>query len=244
MQYSKTLEHAVIRRSYLVNSKSTRNSKAFGFEDRRALCSSQHYLPKSTTCKPADYPQGHSSLDSVEWSVKKTALFHLITTSLYVVQCAGCRRLSSEALKHMWLEVGNNRCNVADLVCCVLDLLAPTAYKDKVLRTAFLNGNREQVYLISDDGRYNAWMRLLEDTDLDCASCLVVDRCLENSLIGLNSRTSGLASGLVLRQSRRTWSSKLGRPSFAVGSSFSPWEMSSNYTHKGSRSFWSHDPWS
>ena len=81
-----------------------------------------------------------------------------------------------------WRKHSLSRSKIAEIFCCVLDILDRTSVSDKAFWTAFINNKRE--YLVPLELPGNTWARLLEDSHLTATYAIVNDVCLECPALG------------------------------------------------------------
>ena len=79
-------------------------------------------------------------------------------------------------LVNVWNEHESNRSDIADLVCCVLQVLNDTGWNEqKVFNSAVLIDNEEWVVPVPSN--LNSWVVALKDTHLTCAYVITNETC-------------------------------------------------------------------
>ena len=82
-----------------------------------------------------------------------------------------------EAIYDVWRKFPENRIQMAELVCCVLDVLNTTGRRESEFIAGFLHGGQESS--VSLDYQRNKWARLLEDSHLSGVYAVINEVCLE-----------------------------------------------------------------
>lgn len=83
-----------------------------------------------------------------------------------------------EEIVNVWKEYASNRSDIAELVCCVLEVLDSTGWNEqKVFNSAVLIDNNE--WAIPVPSSLNSWLVALEDTHLTSAYVFTNEICLE-----------------------------------------------------------------
>ncbi|KAK0101072.1 hypothetical protein ONS96_006300 [Cadophora gregata f. sp. sojae] len=83
---------------------------------------------------------------------------------------------SDHAIVDVWLKHHKSRTHMAELVCCVLELLDKTGMSASGFGAALLNGQRELSMPVQT--RLNRWVAFLEDSHLTAVYAIVNDACL------------------------------------------------------------------
>ena len=82
-------------------------------------------------------------------------------------------------IEDVWVKHHKYREQMAEIVCCVLELLEKTGTEAGKFSAAFLNHNRELSLPV--ELRLNSWAEFLEDSDLTAVYAIVNETCLDTS---------------------------------------------------------------
>jgi len=85
-------------------------------------------------------------------------------------------------IEDVWVTHYRFREKIAELVCCVLEVLEKTGSLAGRFNAAFLNQNRE--LSMPMDLRLNSWAEFLEDSHLTAVYAIVNENCLESGEVG------------------------------------------------------------
>ena len=85
-----------------------------------------------------------------------------------------------EAIYNVWRDFPDSRTQMAELVCCVLDVLDTTGRRESEFLAGFLYEGQESSVLL--DYKRNYWARLLEDSHLSGVYAVINEVCLECQL--------------------------------------------------------------
>jgi hypothetical protein len=104
-------------------------------------------------------------------------------------------------IEETWVKHCKSRIQIAEIVCCVLEMLEKTGSVPGRFSAAFLNQNRELSMPL--DLRLNSWAEFLEDSHLTAIYAIFNGRCLDGVELGnfistCNSATSKSSSFTVL----------------------------------------------
>jgi hypothetical protein len=87
-----------------------------------------------------------------------------------------------QAIEDVWIKHYKSRDKIAELVCCVLELLDKTGARGGNFNAAFLNENRELSVPI--ELRLNSWCEFLEDSHLTAVYAIINENCLVSAELG------------------------------------------------------------
>ena len=104
---------------------------------------------------------------------------------------------------NVWNQHESNRSDIADLVCCVLQVLNDTGLNEqKVFNSAVLIDNEE--WAVSVPGNLNSWLVALEDTHLTSAYVLTNEICLGCEVPDLTISTCKTSQAFTALQTQIT----------------------------------------
>jgi hypothetical protein len=86
------------------------------------------------------------------------------------------------AIGDVWVKHYRFRDQMAELVCCVLEILEKTGTEGGNFSAAFVNHNRE--LSMPMELRLNTWAEFLEDSHLTAVYAIVNETCLDNGELG------------------------------------------------------------
>jgi len=87
-----------------------------------------------------------------------------------------------QAIEDVWIKHYKSRGKIAELVCCVLEMLEKTGTRASNFSAAFLNKNRELSVPI--ELRLNNWCEFLEDSHLTAVYAIISENCLGGTKLG------------------------------------------------------------
>ncbi|CAG8972511.1 hypothetical protein HYALB_00001203 [Hymenoscyphus albidus] len=91
------------------------------------------------------------------------------------------------AIEEIWVKYFKSRQQMAEIVCCVLEMLEKSGTSAGNFTSAFLNQNRELSMPI--EPRLNNWTEFLEDSHLTAVYAIVSENCLESVESGYSVAT-------------------------------------------------------
>lgn len=89
---------------------------------------------------------------------------------------------NDSTIEDVWVTYYKFREKIAELVCCVLEILEKTGSSAGRFNAAFLNQNRELSMPV--DLRLNTWAKFLEDSHLTAVYAIVNGNCLDGGELG------------------------------------------------------------
>ncbi|KAL8730569.1 MAG: hypothetical protein Q9166_004023 [cf. Caloplaca sp. 2 TL-2023] len=107
----------------------------------------------------------------------------------------------NEDIFHFWKEFASNRSDVAELVCCVLELLDGTGWNEQeMFHSALLIDNKE--WAVSVAKNLNNWLIVLRDTHLTGAYVVSKEVCIECEVPDHSTSTCEIPQGFTVLQTQ------------------------------------------
>lgn len=113
-----------------------------------------------------------------------------------------------EAIYDVWRKFPDSRTQMAELVCCVLDVLNTTGRKESEFFAGFLHNGQESSVLL--DYKRNHWAMLLEDSHLSGVYAVINEVCLECRLPNHSAMTCACSDVYTVLQTKIRFDSDPG----------------------------------
>ena len=106
-----------------------------------------------------------------------------------------------EAIFHVWRDFVSNRTDIAELFCCIIDLLDRTGRDgSNDLKAALLYDDEDFAVSIKNDA--NDWSIALEDTHLSSAYVVINEQCMDCEVPDHSTSTCTISRGYTVLESR------------------------------------------